>query len=235
LGIVISKSNTALGFPIDENTQQQFVKIVDKTKEIMKTKINLDTHYFFHSNLLKPIFESSSILTEFKYIITKYVTSQKDMKDCVKEIKDIMTSYNLYNRDMEWDTKDLAYNFYQQYDAAYNMCLGLSFGFRFFIYQGGLISDSRDFCAAHNNKVWYYKEAFRWGEWTPSKGEYPSGYEIKQKDINTVPPYLDYPAYDPLIDRGGFNCRHALGWIDEKMAYNMRPDLKNKNDYSENL
>jgi hypothetical protein len=97
---------------------------------------------------------------------------------------------------------------------------------RYFIYQGGLINDSRDFCAAHNNKVWYYKEAFYWGEWTPSKGEYPSGYEIKQIDIYKVPSYLNYPDYDPLIDRGGYNCRHSLGWISEDMAFVLRPELK---------
>ena len=118
------------------------------------------------------------------------------------------------------------YDLYQQYDAAYNMALGNEFGFKYFIYQGGLIDDSRDFCVAHNNKVWSVDEMQTWAEWTPSDGEYPEGYEVKQKDIYDVPSYLGYPGYDPGLNRGGYHCRHALGWINDKLAFKMRPELK---------
>jgi hypothetical protein len=115
-----------------------------------------------------------------------------------------------------------AYDLYQQYDAAYNLTLGNEFGFNYFIYQGGLVEDSRDFCAAHNNKVWSKEEAEKWSEWTPAEGIYPEGYEVKAKNIYEVPSYMNYIGYDPLIDRGGFNCRHSLGWIADDIAVDMR-------------
>ena len=73
--------------------------------------------------------------------------------------------------------------FTQQYDAAYNSKLADEFDMNYFVYQGGLIDDSRDFCAAHNNKVWTREEAGGCGvNWTPSLGEYPAGlYSEKQK------------------------------------------------------
>jgi hypothetical protein len=119
-----------------------------------------------------------------------------------------------------------AYDLYQQYDAAYNVTLGNEFGFTYFAYEGGLIIDSRDFCAAHNDKVFSVEESKKWATWTPAQGEFPVRWEVKQTDVNKVPSYLGYPGYDPLIDRGGYNCRHHLGWLPIDLAFKMRPDLE---------
>jgi hypothetical protein len=89
-----------------------------------------------------------------------------------------------------------------------------------------VIKDSRDFCVCHNDKVFSVDEAQEWKTWTPSKGKYPEGYTIQQKDINAVPSYLSYPGYDPLVDAGGYNCRHIMGFISDSLAEKLRPDLK---------
>ena len=148
------------------------------------------------------------------------------MKDYVKALREMVTGSPDKTGSMERQFQRFAYDIYQQYDAAINLMLGNEMGFKYFIYQGGLIEDSRDFCAAHNNKVWSVLESEIWGEWTPSQGEYPVGYEVKAKDIYSVPSYLGYAGYDPLIDRGGYNCRHAMGWISDDIALKMRPNLK---------
>jgi len=127
---------------------------------------------------------------------------------------------------LDWSINDLIYNLYQHYDAAYNMYLAFEFGMKFFIYQGGLIVDSRDFCVAHNNKVWSMDEAESWRIWTPSKGAYPADYILKSPSKFEVSSYLNYPGYQPLIDRGGYNCRHGLGWISDEMAFSLRPELR---------
>jgi hypothetical protein len=88
-----------------------------------------------------------------------------------------------------------------------------------------VIKDSRDFCVCHNDKVFSVDEAQEWKTWTPSKGKYPEGYTIQQKDINAVPSYLSYPGYDPLVDAGGYNCRHIMGFISDSLAEKLRPDL----------
>jgi len=37
---------------------------------------------------------------------------------------------------------------------------------------------------------------------------------------------MAYPGYDPLVDRGGYNCRHQLSFISDELAFKLRPDLK---------
>lgn len=65
------------------------------------------------------------------------------------------------------------------------------------IYQGGIMDTSRKFCQARNNKIYTRDEIESWKN-------------------------LDWRGksrpYNPLIDCGGYNCRHTLDWISEELA-----------------
>jgi enamine deaminase RidA (YjgF/YER057c/UK114 family) len=208
------------------NLPARFESIITKTDKLINLQIGLEGDKIFKGGWLDSFFNSGTSGLELKEMTSKAVTSNMNMKDFVSMLKDKVTGTVDYKGTLEKKFDAFGYDLYQQYDAAYNLTLGNEFGFIYFIYQGGLINDSRDFCAAHNNKVWSKEEMKTWATWTPSQGEYPAGYVVKAKDISAVPSYLGYPGYDPGLNRGGYRCRHALGWIDEKMAKDLRPDLK---------
>ena len=208
------------------NLPARFDNIIASADKLINLRIGLDGGKIVRGGFLESFFNSNTIGTELKQFTSRAVTSNMNMKDYTKALRDMITGTPEYQGGTERQFQRYAYDLYQQYDAAYNQMLGNEFGFNYFIYQGGLIADSRDFCAAHNNKVWSKDEAVDWVDWTPSMGEYPAGYVVKAKDMNETPSYMSYPGYDPLIDRGGYNCRHALGWISDDIAFSMRPDLK---------
>lgn len=149
---------------------------------------------------------------DFQHKMSQAVTSQINMKEFIGVIKEYVNGTDVKSGVLDRQFKRFAYDTYQQYDAAYNKKLAEEFNMKYFVYQGGLVKDSRDFCAAHNDKVWSVEESKEWPTWTPAEGEYPASWEIKAKDRNSVPSYMDYPEYDPLVDRGGYNCRHIIGW-----------------------
>jgi len=223
---IASLSENYFQVMLSGNLPERFDKIIKSTTKMINLRMGLDGGKLVSGGYLKSFFESNTVGTELKEMTAKAVTSNMDKKEYIKLLRDKITGYEGKSGISERQYQRFAYDLYQQYDAAYNKSIGNEFGYKYFVYQGGLIGDSRDFCAAHNNKVWSIEEAESWAEWTPSKGEYPAGYEVKQKDIYAVPSYLGYPGYDPLIDRGGYNCRHALGWIPDDIAFDMRPDLK---------
>ena len=202
-----------------------FEKAIEGANKLINLKIGLDGGKLQRGGFLQSFFDSNIIGTELKELTSKAVTSGMNIKDYVKALKDKITGIDEAAGLMERQYQRYAYDLYQQYDAAYNMVIGNKFGFKYFVYQGGLVKDSRDFCVAHNNKVWSLDEMKTWGEWTPSQGVYPDGYEVKAKDIYKVPSYLGYPGYDPGIDRGGYNCGHSFGFIRDDLAKKMRPDL----------
>lgn len=205
---------------------ERFEKIISTTDKLMNLRIGLNEGKLVRGGYLESFFKSDLIGLELKNMTSKAVTSGISLKDYVKSLHDTIVGHYKSVGGLERQFQRYAYDLYQQYDAAYNQTLGNEFGFTYFIYQGGLITDSRDFCAAHNNKVWTIEEMKAWPIWTPAKGEYPAGYEVKAKDIYAVPSYLGYAGYDPGIDRGGYNCRHSLGWIGQQLAEELRPELK---------
>jgi hypothetical protein len=195
------------------NLPERFDQVIEKTNKLINLKLGLDGGKLQRGGFLQSFFDSNTIGTDLKQMTSKAVTSNTDLKDYVQMLQDKISGTPEYTGGLERQFQRYGYDLYQQYDAAYNMTLGNEFGFTYFIYQGGLVKDSRAFCVEHNNKVYSVEEAQTWGEWIdPKTGEVPS--------------YLGYPGYDPLIDRGGYNCRHSLGWIDESIAIGMRPDLK---------
>lgn len=70
-----------------------------------------------------------------------------------------------------------------------------------FYYSGGVILTSRSFCKSKNGKVFTRAEAERWKD---------SAFITSMYDnIND---------YEPLIDMGGYGCRHRPDWITEDLA-----------------
>jgi hypothetical protein len=206
----------------------KFAKVVSDANKLINLQIGLEGDKVFKGGWLDSYFNSNTIGLDLKKLVSQAVTSNMDRKDLTTVLKDKITGTADYKGGLERQFNMYTYDLYQQYDAAYNTMIGNEFGFNYFIYQGGIIEDSRDFCVCHNNKVWSKEEMKDWPNWTPSQGEYPAGYEVKAKDLYSVPSYMNFPGYDPALNRGGYHCRHSLGWIPDDIAFQKRPDLKPK-------
>lgn len=201
------------GIPLTNILSENFNKITESANKLTNLRLGLDGGKLVRGGFLKSFFDSNTLGTDLKQITSHAVTSNMDMKDYVKMLNDKIIGTQKTTGGLERQYQRYAYDVYQQYDAAYNQKLGNEFGFSYFIYQGGIIRDSREFCVEHNNKVYSIDETKDWCDWvSPTTGEKPT--------------YMCYEGYDPLIDRGGYNCRHALGWIGDELAFQLRPDLK---------
>lgn len=219
--IILEMSNKYFASMVKFN----FDTVVSKATKLINLKIGLVDDKIFKGGWLDSYFTNSPIGTELKQITSQAVTSGMAKREFIKVLKEKITGTTEYTGALERQFNMYAYDLYQQYDAAYNLTIGNELGMNYFIYQGGLIDDSRDFCAAHNSKVWSRQEAETWEDWVPNDGVYPEGWEVKAKDIYSHPGYMEIPGYDPFINRGGYHCRHAIGWISDDIAFDLRPDL----------
>ena len=225
--------NTIVGFGTDYFTlalaglPARFDKIIEGARVLTDLKIGLRIEKMIRGGQLYSMLKSDP--TEFKQLLSKAVTSQMSMKEFIRVIKDAINGTDERKGLLDRQLNRFAYDTYQQYDASYNKKLAEEFDMKYFIYQGGIIKDSRDFCVCHNNKVFSIEETQTWKDWTPSDcTDYPEGWP-KAKDMSAHPGYMDYPGYDPLVDRGGYNCRHIIGYISEELAQKLRPDLLTNN------
>ena len=223
----ISTLNNGL-FRVTIEVPDRFEKIIESTKKITDLRLGLRGGKMVRGGFLMSMLKSDP--TEFKKFLSKAITSQMPVKEFIGSIKTMIVGDEEKIGSLQKQFQRFAFDVYGQYDAAYNRSMAEDLGLKYFAYQGNIIEDSRDFCVAHYNKVWTIEEAEEWPEWTPAKGiaedQFPAGYVIKSKKPNEVPSYLGYPGYDPLIDIGGYNCRHILAYISEGLAKKWRPDIK---------
>ena len=226
---IVKMNNSLMIATFLDDLPARFEKVAAAAKKITDLRMGLQGGKLVRGGFLSSLMKTDP--TELQKYISQAVSSQMTMKDFIKGIKVKINGDENSLGYMERKFQRFAYDTYQQYDAAYNKSIADEFGMKYFVYSGGLVKDSRDFCAAHNNKVFTTKEAEKWPTWTPAEGErnneYPAGYVIKAKVKSEVPSYMSYAGYDPLVDRGGYNCRHILAYIPEHFAFKYRPDLKN--------
>ena len=116
-------------------------------------------------------------------------------------------------RDAAFDTgaRSIAHHFrtnandaYAQFDRNTQTTFANELGFICFIYEGGLVDNTRDFCEERNGQVFTIDEADTW-----------SALQWKGKN----------KSYDPLRDMGGHNCRHHPSYISDELAITLRPEL----------
>jgi hypothetical protein len=223
---IITLGETYFKTALASQLTSSFANVLKTTAQKMDLRIGLNDGKIVSGGFLESLIKDTTLENQIKNFVSKSVTGQAATKDFIKGLSAIVTGDEKPGG-LEKQYQRYAYDLYQQYDRAYNGSLADQLELNYFIYQGGLVEDSRDFCAAHNNKVWSREESETWMFWTPVQGEYPAGYKIKQKDIYSVPSYLGYPGYQPLIDFGGYRCRHGIGWISQELAEELRPSIKN--------
>lgn len=93
-------------------------------------------------------------------------------------------------------------------------------GLKAYLYQGGLISTSRAFCKVRNGKVFLDWEVEAFG----SKADAYGGYTNKAEGLFSG----KSQPYEPLVDLGGYGCRHGLHAIPNLVALRLRPELAEK-------
>lgn len=108
----------------------------------------------------------------------------------------------------------IIYDAYQQYERQYNVGLANYLGLRCFIYAGGLIETSRDFCIRRNNKVFTIWEAEEW--------KTADDLLLTNEEKRRGGP-IDYV---PMRDLGRWRCRHMINFITDEEAIRIRPQLK---------
>lgn len=179
--------------------------------ETVKEEISI---YDVGTELVESIFQNAGktidnkVSTDLIYAEVKRVAiglmSKPDgitLKEMRLKLNDVIVEKQLVQKYWSRWTHDI----YYQYGRISTDTVRKSLGLKYAIYEGGLIEDSRTFCEQKNDKVFHEDEINSWID-----------DEFEGKPI----------GYNPIVDLGGFNCRHRLRWISDELAEQL---LKNQN------
>lgn len=151
---------------------------------------------------------AAEVREEIRAYVVNSINSQAAYSDfasglaqLIKGSKDVDGAYLRYWRQYAYDT-------FNQTHEIVNGALAEDLNLKYFIYQGSIIDNTRDFCRKKAGKVFSTEEALRM---------WPNDPTLIDKKTKA--------QYRPLIDRGRYNCRHFLTYISEATAKKLRPDL----------
>jgi hypothetical protein len=93
------------------------------------------------------------------------------------------------------------YDIYQQYERVASNEIRKDLDLQWAMYEGGEIETSRCFCLKRNGRLFHISEIQSWAD-------------ISWAGKSEI-------GYDPIVDLGGFNCRHKLRWVSNEFAERM--------------
>ena len=146
----------------------------------------------------------STVKTQVQQLATEVITGESSRKDALNRLKRIVVGDAEVSGQLQNQYRTFIYDTYAEVDALESDLYANAIGLESAFYLGGTIKTTRRFCCQRNGNLYTVKEINAWNSLT-WKGKKPG-----------VP---------TLIQRGGYNCRHRLRYISNKVAVTERRDL----------
>lgn len=157
---------------------------------------------FIKGGYLDRLGQAANVRDELKNFIINQVSTKTNLRDFQRGFKNLVVGnkdlglsgelvkyHRQFSFDMFTQTGQVADNFYaEQLDL------------NFFVYAGTLIVTSRCFCIKRKGMTFHRDDLKKWKN------------DVALIDKKTK------ATYNPLRERGRYNCRHLLRWISDKMA-----------------
>lgn len=165
-----------------------------------------ETGQILKDSYLDSLSKNSEVRKELKDYVINSVAGQKSYSDYLKGMKELIVGNDQVEGTLQRYYRQFAYDTYNQVDSAINKNFADNLGLKHFIYMGTLKDNSREFCIKRAGKAFSVAETDTWKDDPDLPGKSKEGY-------------------NPLIDRGRWNCRHKIRYISQELACEMRQDL----------
>lgn len=162
---------------------------------------------------LEQLFKTTAARDEVKKMVHKSVAAGIPMRALEKQLRVKVAGTKNTAGVLEKHIGGFVLDVYQQADSLTNDEFAKRLDLQYFVYSGGLIETSREFCRKRNAKVYSTDETKEW----VNDPTLPRTAAEKESGVVT--------DYVPTVDRGRWRCRHRLLYISEEQARQRRPDL----------
>jgi len=168
---------------------------------IIEARLGLRNGNLVFGGWLDSLSQNMQIKEQLRTYVTDAITNETPINQFTKGLKTIVrgdkTATGIKERYFRQNVHDAIF----QSDRFVKKQFAEAAGMKYFVYFGGVIKTTRDFCRARAGKVFSEEEAEAWRDMDWQGKSDP---------------------YEPLIDMGGYNCRHSPQYISDEEAEEMR-------------
>lgn len=177
--------------------------------DVVEGFIGIKDNKLVKGGFLDLLGQTNEVKLKLKNYVLNSISTKKGYRFFIKGFRELVVGPNKDTDGvLQRYYRVYAYDKFNQVREVANQYAAEEIGLKYFIYEGSLIATSRAFCEKRAGKVFSVAEAQTW------KND-PTLIEKKTKE-----------SYNPLIERGRYNCRHFINYISEDLAVELRPDLK---------
>lgn len=207
--------NYALFGTISKAGDARFKAMRKQVDGIMRRRIGLDiAGRIKEGGMLSRLFTTEAIRTSVKELVNAGAASGVPIGKLTRQVEVLVKGTREVPGVFQRQFQPVVFDTYQAFDRASNKVYADKLQLDTFIYAGGLIETSREFCRKRNAKVFTLEEAAKWSQ----DPDLPKKSSERASGVIT--------GYDPTVDLGRWNCRHRTRFISRPLAEQLRPDLK---------
>lgn len=201
-----------------EPSKRKYDALKTEAREIIKKRLGINSKgQPIKGGYIAELVRNTNISNEVKkYLYNKVILGRGRYQDTIEGVKALVegskNTSGIFTRHLETAVIDT----FAQVDRSINEEFAKKLKLKAFVYSGGIIENSRDFCIKRNNKVFTTDEAAEW-------------HKDKDLPLTKAEKEIGQPSgYNPLIDMGRWRCRHTARYISNERAIRLRPELKGK-------
>lgn len=177
-------------------------EIQDKTDSVINKTLGItDKGKLITDGFIDKVIENKSVQKLFTKKVTEILSGSPDVGLMKHKLKEVIIGTKESTGLLERHYRTFANDLISNIDRTGSLVYANELELNHFYYSGGIILSSRSFCKSKNGKIFTRAEAERWKD---------SAFITSMYDnIND---------YEPLIDMGGYGCRHRPDWVTIEVA-----------------
>ena len=147
---------------------------------------------------------TQNFTTPLKDLLNQSVTGQATLQETIQTVRLLTLGNDDLDSRILSHAKRVAYDAFAVSDRTYTNAVANQLQLEFYLYFGGEIDDTREFCAERLGKYFHKKEIEGWGDGKRCCGlEYPKGGTWQGRNSATNKTTIFTLA-------GGYNCKHSI-------------------------
>ena len=182
---------------------------IQKSLDLLRAVIGIDKDgVLIEGGYLSNLGNTQVVRDELRQYVVQSIVTKKSLSDFQKGFKSLVEGNPDTDGALQRYWRQYSYDAYNMAHEIVNSSMADELKLKYFIYQGSVIPTTRQFCRKKAGKVFSTAEAAKW---------------------KNDPDLIDKKtaaSYNPLLERGRWNCRHFLNYISDELAVQLRPDLK---------
>ncbi len=180
--------------------RQDSVERVARTNAAIEARVGIVDGKLIVGGYLDTLANTDALKQELKTFMLRSIINGVSLADLTAGLASLVVGNADADGFLVRYFRQYAYDTFNQVREIKNQEFAEGLNLKWFLYQGSLIETSRRFCEKRAGKVFSTEETKTW------KND-PDLVEQKTKD-----------TYNPLIERGRYNCRHWIDYISQETA-----------------